>query len=257
MNRYEAKQQRRRERLEQRAARIETEGASAHARARAMADAIPFGQPILIGHHSEKRDRNYRAKIVGTFRKAFELNDQAKVLRARAAAVGSAGVSSDDPDALAKLQAKLEKLEGRQALMRDANAAIRSGDHDELGRLGLSASVVAGLLTPDYLGRIGFPDYALKNNGAEIRRLKKRIAHLEAVAAAETKTVELPGGIRIVENTEANRLQIFFPGKPDDAMRARLKAHSFRWAPSEGAWQRHLGNGARWAAYAALGISHA
>lgn len=27
-----------------------------------MANAIPFGQPILIGHHSEKSDRNYRKK---------------------------------------------------------------------------------------------------------------------------------------------------------------------------------------------------
>ena len=28
-----------------------------------MSEAIPFGQPILIGHHSETRDRNYRARI--------------------------------------------------------------------------------------------------------------------------------------------------------------------------------------------------
>lgn len=31
-----------------------------------MASVIPMGQPILVGHHSEKRDRNYRNKIHNT-----------------------------------------------------------------------------------------------------------------------------------------------------------------------------------------------
>lgn len=31
--------------------------------ARSMASVIPFGQPILIGHHSERRDRAYRGRI--------------------------------------------------------------------------------------------------------------------------------------------------------------------------------------------------
>jgi len=37
-----------------------------------MADVIPFGQPILVGHHSEQRDRNYRAKINRKYEKSFE-----------------------------------------------------------------------------------------------------------------------------------------------------------------------------------------
>lgn len=41
---------------------------------------------------------------------------------------------------------------------------------------------------------------------------------------------------------------ILFPGKPDASVRDLLKANGFRWAPSEGAWQRHLNNGGRYAA---------
>ena len=39
--------------------------------------------------------------------------------------VGTGGISGDDPNALAKLKAKLEEREKHQALMKAANAAIR------------------------------------------------------------------------------------------------------------------------------------
>ena len=37
-----------------------------------------MGQPILVGHHSEKGDRRYREKIHNTFGKSFEKKDKAK-----------------------------------------------------------------------------------------------------------------------------------------------------------------------------------
>lgn len=41
-------------------------------------------------------------------------------------------------------------------------------------------------------------------------------------------------------NTAENRLQIIFDDKPDADMRSELKSEGFRWAPSQGAWQRQL-----------------
>lgn len=42
----------------------------------------------------------------------------------------------------------------------------------------------------------------------------------------------------------------FVNGKADDETRALLKANGFRWAPSQGAWQRQLTpNGVRAAKY--------
>ena len=49
-------------------------------------------------------------------------------------------------------------------------------------------------------------------------------------------------------NTDANRLQIFFEEKPDEAARAELKSNGFRWSPKEGAWQRQLTSNAYYAA---------
>ena len=44
-----------------------------------MGEVIPFGQPILVGHHSERGDRNYRKKIDRKMEKSFETNDKAKM----------------------------------------------------------------------------------------------------------------------------------------------------------------------------------
>ena len=77
MNSYEEKQANRKARLQERAAKAQNESQSTYSRARSMAESIPFGQPILVGHHSEGRDRNFRARIHNTFGKAFALSDKA------------------------------------------------------------------------------------------------------------------------------------------------------------------------------------
>ena len=51
------------------------------------------------------------------------------------------------------------------------------------------------------------------------------------------------------ENNEIMRVQFVFPGKPDDETRAMLKENGFRWAPSQGAWQRQLTANAKYAAH--------
>ena len=37
-------------------------------------------------------------------------------------------------------------------------------------------------------------------------------------------------------------------GKPDESVRKLLKSYSFKWAPSQKAWQRTLTRDAKWAA---------
>jgi len=71
-------------------------------------------------------------------------------------------------------------------------------------------------------------NYQLTNNNANIRRIRQRIERLERDAAAETKEYAPAEGIRIVENLEANRLQVFFPGKPPAETRQSLKSSGFR-----------------------------
>ena len=46
--------------------------------------------------------------------------------------------------------------------------------------------------------------------------------------------------IELVYNYDQDRLQIFFPSKPDYATIGKLKKNGWRWSPSNSCWQRQL-----------------
>lgn len=165
--------------------------------------------------------------------------------------VGTGGISSDDPQAVEKLEAKLATLEKHQEMMKAANAAIRMKDpakgDAKLAELGYTPEDIAKLRAPDFCGRIGYPAYELQNNNANIRRIRGRIAKLKKRTENTPEGWEFDGG-RVVVNTAENRLQIIFDGKPDADIRTELKGEGFRWAPSQGAWQRQLTDNAMRAA---------
>ena len=232
MNTYEQKQEARRERILARADRLRKEGEGRIQRGRDMASVIPFGQPILVGHYSEKRDRNYRAKIRGNFEKGFETLKAAGEAQARAEAIGTGGISSDDPEAVTKLLAEVETLKAMQAAMKARNEAWRKAGNK------------AGRQADEQWIEPPCAPYQLTNNSANIRRIEQRIATLRQNATRETKVEEFQGVVKLVENAEANRVQLIFPGKPSAEVRTKLKRAGFRWAPSEGAWQRQLNSSA-------------
>lgn len=165
--------------------------------------------------------------------------------------VGTGGISSDDPQAVEKLEAKLAALEKHQEMMKAANAAIRMKDpakgDAKLAELGYTPEDIAKLREPDFCGRIGYPAYALQNNNANIRRIRGRIAELKKRTESTPEGWEFDGG-RVVVSTTENRLQVIFDGKPDADVRTELKGEGFRWAPSQGAWQRQLTDNAMRAA---------
>ena len=164
-------------------------------------------------------------------------------------------IKSGDSDAVAKLQKKLDERMKAQETMRAANKAIRMKDVNKgdaaLRDLGFSDERIQELREGDFCGRVGFPPYALSNNNAESRRLKKRIEGLQAAKEsepAEEREVTICGEpCTVAENADNMRLQVFFDGKPSAECRTKLKANGFRWAPSQGAWQRQLTNNARYA----------
>src|SRR5262245_23260633 len=122
---YEDRQEARKDRLLERAAKAEQEGQAAYAAADRIAKTIPLGQPILVGHHSERGHRADLRRIDRGMRKSIEKQKEANEARRRADAVGTGGISSDDPEAVQKLQAKLEELGQRQEWMKKVNAAWR------------------------------------------------------------------------------------------------------------------------------------
>lgn len=67
------------------------------------------------------------------------------------------------------------------------------------------------------------------------------------LATPQESTEKEVDGVRIVENTEENRLQLFFDGKPEADIIALLKQHAFKWSPRFKAWQRILTPNAKFA----------
>jgi hypothetical protein len=74
------------ERFEDYAGNASERGSAAYAQARQMADAIPFGQPMMPDHHSYGRDRRYRDRMGRTYDRAFTEMGKAEHWQHRAAA---------------------------------------------------------------------------------------------------------------------------------------------------------------------------
>lgn len=271
---YAIRVQSRLTRLRNRADSTEAEAQREIDRASQMASVIPFGQPILVGHHSERRDRRYRDRIHSGYQRGFEAMKRAERQRERAeAAEKNRVISSDDPAAVVKMQAKIDEAVKRQEFMKLVNRHVRSlrnKDWSDLQRAdallqkveGLSARNAYAFFQPDFVGRYGFPSYALTNNNANIRRMRQRLETLKAqaqrlaqadeedevVAEADTDLE----GVTVERDFEDNRIRIKFPGKPDAAVRDILKKRGFRWSRLNMAWQRQLNNSGEWAVEMAL-----
>ncbi|HEY5261490.1 MAG TPA: DUF3560 domain-containing protein, partial [Solirubrobacteraceae bacterium] len=242
-NPYEQKKAARIERQRGRAEKLRSGAEAAHAQAKAIGDMIPMGQPILVGHHSQRRHERDIGKIDKAMRKGVELKREAETLERRSdRAERSDAVSSDDPEAVAKLRVKLVDLDKSRERMRAVNTAIRAGGDvaTRLKALGFSEKVAGELQQPDPMGRIGFPAYALQNASAERARITTRIAELEKRASTPARPSETIGGATISE--QDNRVRIAFPCVPPEAVRTDLKRSGFRWSPSVGAWQRMMSN---------------
>ena len=245
---YEQRQQARRQRLARAAA---TRSSKAHGRlatARGIADAIPMGQPILVGHHSERRHRRDLERHDANMRKGVGLLKEAERLERAAASVGRGGIASDDPEALVKLREKLRDLEATQASMKRLNAIAAKGggihaalavaDHDERKAIEHNVRFAPGGTDKP------FPSFKLTNNNAEIRRVLARIEALEALTATEDRTLE-GNGWSIREDSEQGRTLIAFSTRQPDEIVKALKGNGWRWSRVSSAWTRKR-TGAAW-----------
>lgn len=165
---------------------------------------IAPGQPILVGHHSEKRHRRLIKKAQDDIRKSIEEDNKSNFYKERAENVeNSKVIYSDDPQAIIKLKEKLERLENEKA-------SIKAREHST---------------------------WELTNIGATIRETKKRIERLEKLENTEFKEINFENG-KVIHNKEINRIQFLFDNIPDEDTRKILKSHGFRWSRYEKAWQR-------------------
>jgi len=241
---YEEKKAAKIERFSRLAAKNLKESDSRYQTAKAIGSFIPMGQPILVGHHSEGRHRSDLKKIDNNMRKSIEADKKAAYYANKAEnAENSNAISSDDPTAIEQLKKKLEGMERCQELMKAVNKIVKNKKLSEIQKVEmivredlLKEHQAIKILEPDFCGRIGFASYALTNNNANMATVKKRIEKLEAIEQIGNKEYEI-NGVKIVENADENRIQMFFDGKPSDEIRKELKGNGFRWSPYNVCWQ--------------------
>ena len=243
-NAWEERRQERIERYLERAEKAEAE-AERYRNSRAIrAVNDMMGEPVKIGHHSERRHRRLLERADRDFARAMEAREKAEYYRQRAEAVKrNKAIYSDDPEAIRKLKEKLAALEQAHEEMKRINAMYRKarGDIDKMDIPDAMKEQFKAEKAKWYMGPDNwrpFPSYSLQSNRAEIRRVKDRIAALEKAAQEQTKEIAFPGGV-IIDNVEENRVQIIFDSIPAEEIRAQLKARGFRWSRKNGAWQRH------------------
>ena len=164
------------------------------------------GQPIIIGHHSEKIARRLHDRAWKDIGKSIEEDKKSKYYKDKIKSIESSKVIyNDDPNASEKLKEKLEALENERQ-------QIKEREHST---------------------------WELQNIGARIRETKRRIEALGRLENIEFNAIEFIGG-KAIHNKELNRIQLYFDNIPDEEVRKELKHRAFKWSRREGAWQREF-----------------
>jgi DNA repair exonuclease SbcCD ATPase subunit len=173
------RRERRAEQLREWADGREAKADAAYEGVQAITDRIPFGQPILVGHHSERGARADQRRIANGMDRFCEHNAKAADMRGRAENIerqAATAIYSDDDDAIEQLRAKIDRLEAQRAEIKRLNAAARKGTLTDAEAQTLAA---ANRYAPIPGKGGGFPSYHLTNLSGNISRLRKRLAQLE------------------------------------------------------------------------------
>ena len=237
----------RRERLENKIEKRKewAQGRKAEASRRfALADkdgeAFYVGQPILVGHHSEKRARALQDKIhsngfagVDNLKMAKHHEEKAEGLKAYIDSV----IFDDDPDAIEQVEARIAGLEKYHNFMLAVNKICKNKKLDEAGKivelikLDIPEDKAGKILHPEREWQaVGFESFQLTNNGAKIRRYKERLVSLNARKVLKERAENSSGGVIIDNIWNGTRARITFSEKPSREIIDSLKGAGFRWS---------------------------
>lgn len=246
----------RRERIEARLARRRAWRESAVSAASAadrvassLSSAIPFGQPILVGHHSEGRHRRQLERIDSAMGKACERRAMAERHDSVADTLEhqlATSVYSDDTNATEALAEREAKRASVADWMVAVNAAWRKAKRPDLTAPGQFAAFAdANGYTDAERNRIvdalrhrwetapfqPFPAYAITSYRACARRDAKRREQVEEIQQRTQQAAESGGVVVVVTGEQA---RVTFAEKPPYATIQALKAARYWW--SSGSW---------------------
>lgn len=233
-----------RERLERKiekrrawAAMAEQKSTESYTRAQALVKDIPLGQPVLVGHHSERRHRAALSKSGHAMRSACELSTKAKMHETKADNLELAldrTIFSDDENAIEAIEQRIKANEAKRESMKKINALYRKQDIAGLHALGIDYESLKARLEAagPYFGKAPHMPYEMSNLGARIQSDKKRIEAIKLQDARQDRAAAA-GGVVIVRGA-GGYAQITFAAKPEYVIIRALKDAGFHW--SNGSW---------------------
>lgn len=228
----------RRERLERKLEKRETwadkarerSGTRLNAAAR-IADAIPMGQPVLVGHHSERHHRRDLDRIDANMRKGVEEAKLAEHHDAKRRGLEiqlDRTIFDDDPDAIERLEARIAEREASADLNVKYNKAWRKGGVEALIAAGASQKLAETTAeTVRLCPWLGKSPFSSAGDRAAIRKDRERIELIKRKRERAQQAEAAPGGV-LVEGF-GEWVRVTFPEKPSRDILVALRAAGFRW----------------------------
>lgn len=145
------------ERLDEWSEKAEERSERHYENAKTIIDIIPFGQPILVGHHSERGHRRALETIDRNMANSIAESKKAERHREKSENISRElrnSIYDDDEDAIERLKEKLVKMEAERDKCKAYNKKARLEGKDKL------------------------PLYVVSNLSASIREITKRIDRL-------------------------------------------------------------------------------
>lgn len=201
---YKERLQMRKERYEELADKARKRSQEQSNKHNRIASNIPLGQPILVDHYSASRHRNDIKKMQNAIEKSIEEDKKADYYDSKVNNIENNNtISSDDPQAIEKLEKKLQALE-------DYKAKVKAREHKT---------------------------WELSNINQQMRSIRERIKEIKELDEIDFKDITFTDG-KVIHNKEINRIQFLFNDIPNEKVRDVLKHNGFKWSRYEKAWQR-------------------
>lgn len=201
---YQERQQIKKERYEELADKARKKSKEQSEKHNKIASNIPMGQPILVDHYSTNRHRNDIRKMQRAIEKSICEDEKADYYDSKVSNIEKNNtISSDDPEAIQKLEHKLQVLENE-------TAKIKAREHHT---------------------------WELSNINQQMRSVKERLQELKELEELQFEDITFNGG-KVIHNANVNRIQFIFDNIPDETTRDILKHNGFKWSRFEKAWQR-------------------
>lgn len=215
-----------------------TKSTAAFNRAHALVEHIPMGQPVLIGHHSEKRHRRTLDRSWNAMGKAVELTKLSEHHEQKAAGLAIAldkTIFSDDPDAVDAIEQRIAANEVKREEMKKINALYRKRDVAGLAALGVDYATLQAKLAAlgAYFGQAPHMPFEMTNLGARIRSDKERLVNVKRQQQQQAAAEATENGVKIDRHSNGY-CSVRFAEKPDYSIIRALKDAAFRWGA--GSW---------------------